>query len=281
MNHQFSLLHDVYLKNSFISSDAYALHANLCAYCLYHKSDAIFRGRNWRGSTLSSLVRTPSRKKKSHLILGHSDQLTGLNRVLLLRLLGYRNICGINVVKFKNISMPIPIGITNNTNESEHHRLFGNNELLMKANKVDLLRQSNGLVYGNFSIQTNPKERFSLANLLSQSKHTFEEPEFSVEGRIRYLENFRKYSFTACPVGNGVDTHRLWEVLYMGGIPIIKKNGILESMLEDLPFVLVQDWKQINDDVFLQDSWDKLASRQDYNFEKLKIEYWVNLIHSR
>ena len=177
--------------------------------------------------------------------------------------------------------MPIPIGITNNTNESEYHRLFGNNELLVKANQVDFLTQSNRLVYGCFSIKTNKKERLPLAKLLLQSNHTFEEPEFTIDGRIRYLENLRQYAFTACPVGNGIDTHRLWEVLYMGGIPIIIQNRILESMLEDLPFVLVRNWEQIKDEKFLQDSWDKLSNRQNYNFNKLRIDYWINLIHSR
>lgn len=67
----------------------------------------------------------------------------------------------------------------------------------------------------------------------------------------------------------------------MGGIPIIIQNRILESMLEDLPFVLVRNWEQIKDEKFLQDSWDKLSNRQNYNFNKLRIDYWINLIHSR
>jgi hypothetical protein len=67
----------------------------------------------------------------------------------------------------------------------------------------------------------------------------------------------------------------------MGGIPIIKKNLVLESMLEELPFVLVDDWEQINNDRFLQDSWDRLSKYPYYNFEKLRFQYWLNLLHSR
>ena len=281
MNHQFSSLHNIHSENSYISSDAYLQHSTLCEVCYYHRSDAIFFKRKWRGSLHQSLVKNSFKGEKGNLLLGHSDQMTSVGKVLLLRFLGYRNVTGINVVKFKDISIPLPIGITNNTNESDYHRLFGNNELIMKANQVDFLTQSNGLVYGCFSTETNPGERMPLAKLLSQSKHIFDEPEFSIEGRVRYLENLRKYAFTACPVGNGIDTHRLWEVLYMGGVPIIKKNDILESLLEDLPFVLVEKWDQINDDAFLQDSWDRLSIKPDYNFEKLKMSFWINLIHSR
>ena len=51
-------------------------------------------------------------------------------------------------------------------------------------------------------------------------------------------------------------------------------------MLEDLPFVIVRDWDQMKDDGFLQDCWNTLSNRQNYNFDKLKLEYWINLIHS-
>jgi hypothetical protein len=200
--------------------------------------------------------------------------------VLLLRSLGYESVFGINVVKFQDISSPIPIGVTNNTNESEYHLLFGRNDLFIKANQTDFLSKSNGLVYGCFSTNTNKRERLPLAKLLSQSKHIFDEPEFSSDGRVRYLENLRRYSFTVCPVGNGVDTHRLWEVLYMGGVPIVKKNTLLESLLEDLPYVMVDEWEQINDHSFLQSSWDDLSSVTSFKFEKLSLKYWISFIHS-
>ena len=280
MNHQFSALEDIYLENAFISSDAYLQHANDCDTCVYHRSDAIFGRKRWRGSDLHSLVRTSHRHTKENLILGHSDQMTRVSTALLLRSLGYRKIFGINVMNFRDMATPIPIGLTNNTNESEYHRLFGNNDLLMQANKIDFLSESNGLVYGCFSTSTNTKERLPLANLLRESKHILEEPSFSEEGRISYLKSLRRFAFTACPIGNGIDTHRLWEVLYMGGIPIIKKNAILESLLVDLPHVLVNDWKQIIDEAFLRDSWEMISGAQNYNFAKLKLDYWINLIHT-
>jgi len=280
LNHQFSALEDIFLENAFISSDAYLQHANDCDKCDYHRSDAIFSRKRWRGIDLPSLVIASNQHAKGNLILGHSDQMTRVPTILFLRSLGYRQIFGINVANFRDIAQPIPIGLTNYTNESEYHRLFGNNDLLMQANKTDFLAESNGLVYGCFSTSTNSKERLPLANLLRESKHILEEPSFSPEGRLSYLESLRRFAFTACPVGNGIDTHRLWEVLYMGGIPIIKRNAILESLLVDLPYVLVDDWRQITDDTFLRDSWDMISSAKNYNFAKLKLDYWIDLLHS-
>ena len=279
MNHQFRLLEEFVAANSLISSDAYLIHSLNCDMCRYHRSDAIFRGKNWRGNKVQSLI-SISFKEKRNLILGHSDQYTGLYRVLFLRALGYSLVSGINVRPVGYFSFPIPIGITNNTDESEYHRLFGNSEHFLFANQADYLQSSNGSIYGCFSTGTNLKERLPLANLLAVGKHCFEEPEFTSEGRIRYLRNLREYAFTVCPVGNGVDTHRLWEVLYMGGIPIIKKNRILESLLKDLPHVVVEDWNQINDIEFLQNAWDRLSGKTDFKFEKLSLEYWINLIHN-
>lgn len=55
----------------------------------------------------------------------------------------------------------------------------------------------------------------------------------------------QKYKFVACPRGNGVDTHRIWEVLYRGSIPIVKKSDWSSSLAElKLPLIEVQEWNE-------------------------------------
>ena len=39
-----------------------------------------------------------------------------------------------------------------------------------------------------------------------------------------YRRILLKYMFVACPEGNGIDTHRFWEALYLRTIPIIAKK---------------------------------------------------------
>ena len=52
--------------------------------------------------------------------------------------------------------------------------------------------------------------------------------------------------FTLCPAGHGMDTHRLWEALILGSIPIIKPYPpALMRLLEGLPIVVVHDWSDI------------------------------------
>jgi len=67
--------------------------------------------------------------------------------------------------------------------------------------------------------------------------------------RISYLNNYltpgslaaysAQYKFIACPRGNGTDTHRFWETLYRGSIPVVKRSKWSESM-ESLGLPLIQ-----------------------------------------
>ena len=42
--------------------------------------------------------------------------------------------------------------------------------------------------------------------------------------RKKNWENMVKYTFTASPLGNGLDCHRTWEILALGGIPIVRTS---------------------------------------------------------
>jgi hypothetical protein len=86
--------------------------------------------------------------------------------------------------------------------------------------------------------------------------------------------------FVLCPPGNGMDTHRAWEVLMLGKIPIIQ-NLPINKVYENLPVWVVEDWEkfakmnvadfQAKHQEFLQD-WDK------FKFEKLELKWWKDLL---
>ena len=53
------------------------------------------------------------------------------------------------------------------------------------------------------------------------------------------------YKYVAAIRGNGVDTHRVWETLYRGRIPIVKRDAWSESLARlDLPIALVDEWSE-------------------------------------
>ena len=111
---------------------------------------------------------------------------------------------------------PIPIGIASSFSKknlnSSNFKLFDKNNF--SSSEVSL--------YLNFQKNTNFKERKNLVKLFQNKKWVeIDEPNLDKKS---YLENLRKFSFILCPWGNGIDTHRLWETLYSGSIPITKKH---------------------------------------------------------
>ena len=78
-----------------------------------------------------------------------------------------------------------------------------------------------------------------------------------------------------CPEGNGIDTHRTWECLYMNTIPIEKIN-INNQYYTDLPICFVNRWKEITEE-FLEKEYIRINSIK-WNMNKLSFEYWRNKI---
>jgi hypothetical protein len=100
------------------------------------------------------------------------------------------------------------------------------------------------------------------------------DPDYSRFGRLNFLQQVRKQAYVLCPEGNGVDTHRIWETLYLGGIPIILSSNVLNPLLTELPVLIIRDWKELYDKEFLEVKWYEMQTKK-YNFEKLKVSFWI------
>lgn len=262
-------------RNQLISSDRYLEHSNNCKTCHYQKSDALFRSKLWRGKTQSSLFSYPRTKRKETLLLGHSDRHVSGKELLALKAFGFTRIFGINTDFRAGFSSPIPLGLTNSTNESELHTLFGNQNHLEVANhNSHYLKAFNNTYIANFTVSTNMSERSRIFTILEEAGHKIEIPNFSEEGRISYLKSLRESSFVICPVGNGLDTHRIWETLYMGGIPIIKSHHVLNILVEGLPVLILEDWRELLNESIMEERWYQLQ-QGEFDFGRLDVDYWI------
>ena len=65
--------------------------------------------------------------------------------------------------------------------------------------------------------------------------------------------------FCACPKGNGVDTYRFWEALYLGTIPIVD-YGKFYDQFGDLPKLDVKSISDLN--FYNKDSLIKIFKQQ-------------------
>jgi hypothetical protein len=90
-----------------------------------------------------------------------------------------------------------------------------------------------------------------------------------------YIQTLSTYKFSICPPGNGIDTHRAWESLMMGTIPIMMHTPI-DNLFDDLPVVFIDDWNIITEE-FLNNKYKELRNKK-YNFNKCYCDYWHNYI---
>ena len=274
-------LDKLYADSEFLSSEQYLSIANDLNYN-YLKRDFLFKSGVWRESKVRSISRAPWKFAGKNLVIGHSDIMTNLKAIRMLRLFGVSHLYGTNTIPFQNISTTLPLGLTNDCDDSPIHRILGNTRHLLRAHHASNFPSSyTGSLYVNFTASNNEVVRSQLLKLLNPLKSVeYGETDFSERGRIHYLSSLRTNSFVVCPEGNGVDTHRLWETLYMGGIPIISKSRYLSGLVSNLPVLQVDDWSQLQDEAFLESQWSTIH-KTVHNFDKLKSSYWFEVMNSK
>ena len=99
------------------------------------------------------------------------------------------------------------------------------------------------------------------------------EPEYS--NRVSTWEKMSIFKFVICPYGGGLDTHRLWEALVLGCIPIIKTSG-LDPLFEDLNVCIVKSWDELTQEFLIE----YLKNMKPRNQKKLTLEFWMEQIKS-
>lgn len=114
----------------------------------------------------------------------------------------------------------------------------------------------------------NRRQRLDCLEQIDRSLCHFE-PAFLP--RERNWKKQAEFAFVLCPEGNGPDTHRLWEALALGCVPVVRRN-FLAGFLADLPVLVVDDWRQISA-AYLGEALESLSGGK-FNYAKLLLEYW-------
>ncbi len=129
-------------------------------------------------------------------------------------------------------------------------------------------------LYVNFRPDTNPQvrrpvyERFQ--RLSSEDWVTFHPPaEHGDNGA--YLDALLTHRFVLSPPGNGIDTHRMWEALYAGAIPIVLRSPVMRAFTV-LPILFVDDYSEITPDRLRQE--ESRIRNASWNLDALFLPYW-------
>lgn len=156
----------------------------------------------------------------------------------------------------------IPLGLGNsfskkNINIGDLNNL--NKSLFIKEDLTMLI---------NFNVNTN----FDIRNQLVKNYKSKSWCNYKTNlSKNSYIETIKNSSFVLCPPGNGPDTHRIWESLYLGSIPVVQKHNCFKGF-EDLPILFVDDLNSVSLDLLEQ--FMKNLKYNDINLKKIDINYW-------
>ncbi len=243
---------------------------------IYRKFEFIFKSGEWRGGNVVSGVKSRINTQAYTLIYGHSDH--SLSRFQLNRLFrkGFRKIAGTNTLNGGR-TMAIPLGLTNLYPDSPLHLILGDLEVIKEALQARIPRVSfRNSCYANFNIKTH-KSRLIAAKEMSSLGINRVESEYSIQGRRKFCLDVANSDFVICPRGNGVDTHRFWEALYLGSIPIVLKDPHLSSFTSQLPCLELENWGQLSNTSFLEESYYRLRAMQ-WDPRLLTADHWLQIV---
>lgn len=140
----------------------------------------------------------------------------------------------------------LPIGIANN------QWMHGNLNIFNNATILHNISNKSSLIYFNFNVDTNKSKRMRCFD--------------SLKNKIKWLKNvtpsenierLSQYRFCICPEGNGVDTHRLWEALYLKTVPVVIKSEFTNILQKNnIPLVVLNSWDDFNPDNLNYNTFD-------------------------
>ena len=106
----------------------------------------------------------------------------------------------------------------------------------------------------------------------------------------QWLDAITQHKFVLVPFGNGLDTHRIYEVLIMGGIPVTRWSSI-SSCYDDsdnvlgnvsrgsIPIVILDSWMDLSK-ARLDQEWERIVRTPDeeWDWRRLLAYQWVDRI---
>jgi hypothetical protein len=133
----------------------------------------------------------------------------------------------------------LPIGLMN----KRWHK-YPRFNLMMEQKKKNI--KPTKLLLLSFSIQNNKNKRQKCVDSFINKTYVTNNVVHKVKNFIGDVKEYDKmffnimldHLFIACPEGNGIDTHRFWETLYMGRYPVVLHNRVNDAF-SDLPVLIL------------------------------------------
>lgn len=90
-----------------------------------------------------------------------------------------------------------------------------------------------------------------------------------------FCADLRQHRYVLCPRGAGMDSHRIFEGLYLGCIPITRHGAVMDRLKHWYPMLQIHDWSQVTPKL-LEANYERL--RAEVDALPLTADYWVKKI---
>jgi len=151
-------------------------------------------------------------------------------------------ISAVNAITHNDKVIPAPYGLQRRMNPSDDRI----EQLTQYMEHVP--SKPRGLLYVSHNESSNAK-RQGIKSLF-YDKDWAEVNEQRVPYNI-FLYNLSGSKFMICPVGNAIDCHRNWEVLYMRRVPIMTRDPYLQKLFENYPVLFVDKYSDVTEELLL------------------------------
>lgn len=132
----------------------------------------------------------------------------------------------------------------------------------------------NRLLYVNHRVDTFPTVRKALYPMFADKPWATVRTPMEKGKTDTYKEELLDHKFMLCPRGNGVDTHRMWEALYCGVIPVVQRSHVHAEIEGNLPVLFVDSYYDVTEDLLLS-SYEEF-NRKEWNADMLTVSWWIN-----
>jgi hypothetical protein len=204
--------------------------------------------------------------------------------------------CPSNVIRWfaqnnktdSNRVIAIPIGLMNyeHSSRGEEHGLgwFEKSQAPFISKFIDKSKTitPNKLIYANFTISTNYNLRTAIKNIVDVIDYIdWVEPNNSL-GYVKefynpFYEKILEYECVLCPDGNGIDSHRFYETLYLNRIPITFNSEYYYKLHHHFPCILITDIEMLKNQNYIEGEI-KRVKNMEWDKSKLTNKFWENKI---
>lgn len=201
-----------------------------------------------------------NRLKPKRIVLA-DDDLTWRANELLKLFPQHTQIYAVNLIEDCDRVRGIPLGL-----ESPSYRSGGRLHDFQKEFSINPKKRDISIL-AIWNSATNIKSRKKASSTLAKNSNVLRLGKRISPQTFHFL--IRRSLFVACPRGNGLDTHRIWESLYLGAIPIILKRDYF-SALNGWPIFTIESWENLGiyNRLQLEEIYADLVESKEFLLEK-------------